>query len=805
MPARNLLCMITLLALAFFISCSNSDGNPALPVTDYNAPVAESSGNTLCLGLWQVTVNPDDDSINAAQLRSGDQIVNVLSFLEPPALSGMTIDFNTLQIDPGNNKVSVDVIIKHPIPDPVFRGFDVRGVVFGPRLTNADGHTPVMAPKHFAHEPFGYIDGMLGAPDSFADYNEDIYGYKYFCTGLGMNDNLADFFSIPANLDNRGSFEHANKLTRHYDIDWTDTGYALLIFNYAIYANYDWPAGELPIGLEDFPISTANSREAFCIKVTGVSSSLYYADGGGGGTISLDAEVWDWQNNIESVTVRSYDGIVIPETPGTYEGPGSTAYSHFYSFDDVPGTPTAEGNLDIVVSAIDPETFGEAWFLGLLSAGNPLYDEKVYSCYVLTTEVVDCMPPSITGIDPEYGWAGQEINMTISGTFIDGPDLAVRLEMAGESDIIATDVVLDGGSGDITCVLDLTDAAGGDWDVVVTNGCGADGSYPGGFEVKSCEGQNTCPTGSFSYVNHFVNFIHYPHYGTDATRASSTQYLICTGFKNTIEHRIIAYVPGSTTFAYISEIIGPYISSSELPRTLACDSNDRIYYRAGDTPNWLQYIDFDGGAGFGPKDQMFGIQIPWGSIRRVAIDVDDNPVILCYSGSELRIYKWNGTDWGSPVNVPGTVMSDNGSLYSNINDFEINPVTGDYLITTYYNPPKFYAVNTDGEIVFSDDDIWETGTAEQMYAGIFVDIDNPECRFILNGAPYIDINDPHYGETYFARCNPLYGEWTYTELPEDDYPFFDGLGSVVDVNGTQIFCGTSSYRWYSTYIEVPDW
>jgi hypothetical protein len=203
--------------------------------------------------------------------------------------------------------------------------------------------------------------------------------------------------------------------------------------------------------------------------------------------------------------------------------------------------------------------------------------------------------------------------------------------------------------------------------------------------------------------------------------------------------------------------------------------------------------------------------VPWGGttggIRFVSIDENGNPVVLCNYNytTEWRIYHWDGSSWGDYLMVPNTIMAENGNYYRNINDFEYNPITGDYLITTYYDPPKFYAIDQSGTIVHSDNDIWNTAGTEDIYSGLYVDKDSPACRIIFNGAPYIPLNGPHYGETYFARCNPVYGEWTYSTTPEGNYPFRDGRGSVVKVGGSYYFCGTSSYRWYSTYIAVPEW
>ncbi len=793
-----------LLAVLMMVSCSGGGGNILAPKDEAAVPIADAVGSTACLGLWQAVASPESGTLEITAVRESEYMLNVIGFLEPPALVNLQIDFSTLFIDFDTDEIFVDVILKHPLNSPTFKGFDVKGVVFGPKLANADGYTPVMNPDIFSGVPFGYSDGLLGAPNSVANFDNEISGYKYFCDGLGLNEDLAEFFTDPDNLDNRGVFPDGGVLRRHYDLAWEGSGYDLLVFNYAVYANYDWPIGDLPVDLDDFSISTANSAEAFCGKITEISNSLYYQSSGGGGAISLEAEIWDWQNNIESVSIRSLIPGIIDETPGVLVGPGSTSHSNIYSFNNTPGTPTGSGDIDIVITAYDPETFAEAWFLGMLPTYNPLYDENVYNCFIHTAYVADCPPANITSVQPDDGWAGQMLALTISGNFIDGAYLGVRLEHAGESDIVATNVVFVN-ANTITCDIDLDGAVGGNWDVVVTNGCGTDGTLTAGFTVNDCAGQSECPSGAFNYANHQGPFIHYNFRGTAATRASSTQYLICTGYKSTIRYRVFAYVPGATDYAYMTEQIE---EDGLLPYDIAIDSSDRVYYYCGLARTEVRYVDFLGD-GFGTYGQPFGIPVPWGDIHRLSVDPDDNPVVLCrtISGSqELRIYHWNGTDWGSAVYVPSTVLSDNGGNYTYINDFEVNPVTGDYLITTYYNPPKFYAVDDTGTIVYSDDDIWETGvTPDGIYSGIYIDHDSPDCRFLFNGAPWVYINGPHVGVAHFARCNPVYGEWTYATTPSGDYPFSDGRGSVVWVNGTPYFCGTSSYRWYSTYIEVPDW
>ena len=93
-----------------------------------------------------------------------------------------------------------------------------------------------------------------------------------------------------------------------------------------------------------------------------------------------------------------------------------------------------------------------------------------------------CSGPTVTSISPAQGTKDE----VLTGVEITGAGFAagaaVKLTRAGESDIVATSVnVLD--ENRLTCDLDLTGAATGKWDVVVTT-CAA-GTLVEGFEVMA--------------------------------------------------------------------------------------------------------------------------------------------------------------------------------------------------------------------------------------------------------------------------------------------------------------------------------
>jgi hypothetical protein len=483
MHKGKLIFLFAIILLLLSWGCGGG-GGAKVTLPEAIAPAADTGGGTGLWGLYQVKVDPANLSVDITQLRHADYIVNVLGFLEPPPLTGMTIDFDTLFIDFEAQTIEVDVILTHPLvtPEEVFHGFDVRGIVIGPKLVNADGMTIVMNPADFEGIPFGYQDGLLGAPNSYGGY-DGLWGYMYFCDDLGMTDDLATFFSNSGNLANRGIFREGAVNTRHYSLEWEGSGYDMLVFNYAVYANYNWPVGEPPFEIDDYELTAANSQEAFCMSVTEVANDLFWSGTEGGGSVTLDVEIWDWQGLASSEVTLDLLAGGFEVTPDSDEA-GSTTYSHLYHFVDYGPAVTSTGDLDLLVTVTDEMTFGASWFLDLL-AGHSMYDEPIYNCFVYTTTVSECPAPTVTGIVPNTADSGDIVDdAVVSGTgILDGTMLGVSLQMEGQDDIVGTDVTyVDANT--VTCDFDLAGAWGGDWDVTLYNGCGTPGTLEDGFTVS---------------------------------------------------------------------------------------------------------------------------------------------------------------------------------------------------------------------------------------------------------------------------------------------------------------------------------
>ncbi|MBT7300437.1 MAG: hypothetical protein HN849_13030, partial [Victivallales bacterium] len=104
--------------------------------------------------------------------------------------------------------------------------------------------------------------------------------------------------------------------------------------------------------------------------------------------------------------------------------------------------------------------------------------------------------PTVTGIAPGTGANSGSVSITnLAGTgFLAGA--SVKLVKTGETDIAATSVAVASAS-QITCTFDLTSAAVGDWDVVVTNSDAQSGTLAAGFTVTAGGG------GGISYTEDF--------------------------------------------------------------------------------------------------------------------------------------------------------------------------------------------------------------------------------------------------------------------------------------------------------------
>lgn len=318
---KKLICLFTLMITLIVAGCSGNTAISTAPgVTGDNEGV--SSANHAILGFWQMSADPVKGTLDVVELRETAMHLNALHFLEPPPQLYLTLESTPVF---SGNKLDVDIGLRHPFLGlNQYTGFDVCGIVItngsvtgytdpdiviaGPgdtRLIDCEGLTRWWNPREFPPKPAspiqGYIDGLMGTPDSAAGFTATLNGYMYFADGLeiGLDASTVD-------PDKRGSFSAGQQNIRHYRIA-LDGG---LVFNYAIDACWAMPKGS-PIIVPDSFSPSANRPEPFFVFPWATSNTLWYKDGDYGGSASFNISVYDW---FDADLIK-----VTAECPGVFE------------------------------------------------------------------------------------------------------------------------------------------------------------------------------------------------------------------------------------------------------------------------------------------------------------------------------------------------------------------------------------------------------------------------------------------------------------------------------------------------------
>ncbi len=336
--------------LALAIGCS---GGTDLPITpDNNAPRDSSTTSMHQLwGMYQCIADPVAETLEIIPLRAVDMHLNALPFLEPPPLLNLTLE----SLEFNGNIIDADIGLRHPFLGLTeFTGFDVCGILIssgsaggfsdpdllmpGPddlHLVNPDGYSRWWNPAEFPINTgtiFGYNDGLLGAPDSYADFSATLNGYKYFADDI--SNPTGDLSEVdPAG---RGIFSAGQKNVRRFTIDMGTTG---LIFNYAIDANWVFPEGDPPWEAPADFGENANRPEAWNIVITETENTLWYDGVDNGGDLSLSIDVYDWYNaDLNTVYINSAGNF--PAASSAVALTGGVGYST-YEIDIMGATPAA--------------------------------------------------------------------------------------------------------------------------------------------------------------------------------------------------------------------------------------------------------------------------------------------------------------------------------------------------------------------------------------------------------------------------------------------------------------------------------
>jgi len=338
---RNIATALVLISM-LILGCSGNSGlEPVLP----DEKAVDTSKSHHLWGLWQFSADPEAGMLDVVPLRTGGMHLNALPFLEPPVNVNLTVE--SLQFN--GNIIEAEIGLRHPfLGSDQFTGFDVCGIFIingtvngfddvdivmtgedDTRLLNPDGYTRWWNPVEFpvnAGTIFSYTDGLLGAPDSSADYNCTVNAYKYFCDELGAEDPIESL-----DPTGRGVFFAGQKNVRKYFIEMN----AGLVFNYAIDACWKFPTGGSPWTVPDDFGQGANRPEAWDISVTEVSNTLYNDGVDSGGELHLSIDVYDWFDaDLNTVKVES-TGNFNPVTSISPSG-GALVIQHTKSISPMP-------------------------------------------------------------------------------------------------------------------------------------------------------------------------------------------------------------------------------------------------------------------------------------------------------------------------------------------------------------------------------------------------------------------------------------------------------------------------------------
>ncbi len=360
------ICALVVISIGICPAIAGCSGNNIYNIyNNYDPSVPEQHGKVAATGshytwgLWRFIADPQSETLEITRLRTGNIHLNALPFLEPPALVNLTIE----SLEFNGDIIEVDIGLRHPFLGLTeFTGFDVCGILISngsitgftdsdlrmtgdgdTRLLNPDGLTRWWNPSGFPVNNgtiFAYNDGLLGTPDSQADYNCTLNGYKYFCDDLGSDDPLDD-----VTPQNRGMFSAGQKNIRHYTIEMSGG----LIFNYAIAASWQFPGGEAPWEApEDFP-PEANRPEAWRISITETENTLWNDGQGSGGWLYLLVDIYDWLDaDLNTVRVESPGNFDMVEsaTPIT-TGDGYATYEI-----EIPEATPEEGEIELLISVV---------------------------------------------------------------------------------------------------------------------------------------------------------------------------------------------------------------------------------------------------------------------------------------------------------------------------------------------------------------------------------------------------------------------------------------------------------------------
>ncbi|MFH1149268.1 MAG: right-handed parallel beta-helix repeat-containing protein [Actinomycetota bacterium] len=415
------------------ISLSLDLSNAALGAWDVHV-INPDGGRSLLTGGFTVTSNPTILSITPDNAGSGNPSFEAV-------ITGANFDFQAaFKLQRGSNTIwasttSVDESHTHATCT-----FDLVGASAGPWnlvVTNLDGGTATLA-RGFTVNQYPRVYGIIpnSAPSGKANQPATVNG-NLFSPGAQVSLEMEGKPSIQAEGENVLSYYTINCT---FDLTGATPG----VWDVVV-TNPDGGRGLLAGGFTVIPgpvltsITPSSARTGEIVQITDLAGDRFQD----GATVRLTR---DGQPDITATEV-----VVV------------SAQKITCTLDLTGASP---GAWNVVVTNPDDGS-------GSLGGGF----------------TVDSLPPpTVTSIEPD--WANSEngvVSVTVTGTgFVNGTSdekTSFRLSRTGHTDIEAeNETVLS--TSEMTGTLDLSQAASGSWDVVVTNPDSQSGVLPNGFTVN---------------------------------------------------------------------------------------------------------------------------------------------------------------------------------------------------------------------------------------------------------------------------------------------------------------------------------
>lgn len=489
-------------------------GNPIIaPASEkVDSQTLQVSSNRILWGMWQIAIDPKDNSVEVIPARFSQFHANVRKFLEEsPCKNCLKVVPPIIPTDYG---MDVNISLTHPFPGHTqYHGFDVRGIVMlegnylfpstnylttrisagGFGLRNADGYTPVFnAVEYTKPGIFGYSHGKM-IPLAWGKPANTLNAFKaYYSAGQSEE------------YGGRRAFNAGDSVQRKYELQLA-AGEPFK-FWYAVDASWEPPVGTPPYDISDFPLQ-ANCPEAYRFDFTLLSSDLWVS----GGSANIAVEIWDHQawSAPYKITIEapecSNSTITITDPPISISG--EKARWEFVITNELGNLKPSTGTEILVIA----ENKTDDPFTG------PIHGFGRYTLPVAANpnNVI------VTSIIPSSGKQGSFIEDAHIKGYNFQAGCNAKLVKSGEPAVKGLNVVFQD-SQNLLVDFDLKDAAVGTWDVVVENSPGNSGSLVQGFKVLPPSGCNESiyekliGTADFNQGNNL--------YGFDACFVKDTQY-----------------------------------------------------------------------------------------------------------------------------------------------------------------------------------------------------------------------------------------------------------------------------------------